>query len=90
MAHRDITKGTPQVEALTAGIGGPHSHASIALCSGSQLLGVCAQESVTRTRGAGVNATGLPDEALECMLERSGRRQARSIDSSCPTKGWKS
>jgi carbamoyltransferase len=76
MAHGHTGDDSLQRRPLTAGIGGPHSHASVALCAGTDVLGVCAQESITRTRGAGVNATGLPDEALDCMLERIGRRQA--------------
>jgi len=56
-----------------AGIGGGSRGASAALVTGGRLAGACAQERVTRTRGAGLNASGLPDEALDLLLERQGR-----------------
>ena len=37
------------------------------------MLAICPQERVTRVRGAGFNATGLPDEAIDAVLRRSGR-----------------
>jgi carbamoyltransferase len=60
---------------LTAGLGGASRHGCVALSNGERLLGVCEQERVTRVRGAGFNATGLPDEALDTLLQR--RRQTR-------------
>jgi len=56
-----------------AGLGGSARNASVALSTGDRILGVCAQERMTRVRGAGVNATGLPDEALDELLGRAGR-----------------
>jgi carbamoyltransferase len=53
---------------LTAGFGGVTSHACAALSNARAVLGVCEQERITRVRGAGVNASGLPDEALDALL----------------------
>lgn len=61
---------------MIAGIGGGTRNGAVALTDAAQLLGVCAQERVTRVRGAGLNTNGLPDEALDLMLERSGRRRS--------------
>jgi predicted NodU family carbamoyl transferase len=61
---------------LTAGLGGPSRHGCVALSDGERLVGVCEQERVTRVRGAGFNATGLPDEAFDTLLERRGRTRA--------------
>lgn len=48
-----------------------------ALGQGSGLVGVCAQERVTRVRGGGsTSASGLPDEALDLLLGRMGRTRA--------------
>lgn len=58
---------------LTAGLGGGARHGCVALAQDSGLLSVCAQERVTRARGAGFNSSGLPDEALDLLLERLGR-----------------
>jgi carbamoyltransferase len=57
---------------LTAGLGGAARHGCVALSDGERLLGVCEQERITRMRGAGFNATGLPDEALDTLLQRLG------------------
>jgi carbamoyltransferase len=57
---------------LTAGLAGMVSHGSVALCDTRSLLAVCEQQRVTRVRGAGCNATGVPDEALDTLLERLG------------------
>jgi carbamoyltransferase len=59
-----------------AGIGGGTRNGSAALVESGTLTSVCSQERVTRVRGAGLNATGLPDEALDLLLER--RRQTRA------------
>jgi carbamoyltransferase len=48
----------------------------VALCTENETLGVCEQERITRVRGAGFNATGLPDEVLDALLERSRRRRS--------------
>jgi carbamoyltransferase len=58
---------------LIAGLGGALRHGCVALANGGRLLGACAQERVTRVKGAGFNASGLPDEALDVLLERLGR-----------------
>jgi len=58
---------------LWAGIGGARRNACVALCTRDEIVGVCEQERVTRVRGAGVNSTGLPDEALDQLLDRAGR-----------------
>jgi carbamoyltransferase len=47
----------------------------VTLCTGTEILGICEQERITRVRAAGFNSTGLPDEALDELLRRSGRRR---------------
>jgi carbamoyltransferase len=61
---------------LTAGLGGATRHGCVALSNGEKLVGVCEQERVTRVRGAGFNSGGLPDEALDTLLERLGSSRA--------------
>jgi carbamoyltransferase len=63
-------------EVITAGLGGIHRHGCAALADGTHLVGVCQQERVTRVRGAGFGASGIPEEALDLLLERLGRRRA--------------
>ena len=58
---------------IWVGLGGAARNASVALCTSDRVLGICEQERVTRVRAAGVNATGLPDEALDELLCRAGR-----------------
>jgi carbamoyltransferase len=58
---------------MTAGLGGVVRHGCVALADRGRVLGVCGQERVTRVRGAGFNASGLPDEALDVLLQRMGR-----------------
>ena len=58
---------------IIAGIGGGTQNGTVALGERGRLTGVCSQERATRIRGAGVNATGVPDEALDLLLERLGR-----------------
>jgi carbamoyltransferase len=60
-------------DALTAGLGGGSKNACVALGNGQNILGICEQERITRVRAAGVNSTGLPDEALDFLLRRIGR-----------------
>jgi carbamoyltransferase len=57
---------------LWAGIAGGRRNACVALCTHDQVLGICEQERITRVPGAGVNSTGLPDEALDELLTRAG------------------
>ncbi len=58
---------------LSAGFGGLPRHGCAAISDGHQLVAVCEQERATRVRGAGFNPSGLPDEALDTLLERLGR-----------------
>lgn len=58
---------------LTAGLGGAVRHGCVALVNCQHVVGACEQERVTRVRGAGFNGTGLPDEALDTLLERMGQ-----------------
>ncbi len=58
---------------LWAGIASGRRNACVALCTRDQVLGICEQERITRVPGAGVNSTGLPDEALDELLRRAGR-----------------
>jgi len=57
---------------MIAGISGGVRNATVALAAGGRLVGVCSQERATRARGAGVNASGMPDEALDLLLHRLG------------------
>jgi carbamoyltransferase len=57
---------------LIAGVCGGARMAAVALAEGP-VQAVCAQERVLRVRGAGVNPTGLPDEALDLLLQKAGR-----------------
>lgn len=57
---------------FTAGLSGASSQACVALVAESDRIGVCEQERVTRIRRAGSNSTGLPDEALDLLLDRFG------------------
>jgi predicted NodU family carbamoyl transferase len=57
---------------FTAGLSGTSSQACVALVAESDRIGVCEQERVTRIRRAGSNSTGLPDEALDLLLDRFG------------------
>jgi carbamoyltransferase len=61
---------------VIAGISGGRRNANVALGAGGSVVGVCPQERATRMRGAGVNGSGLPDEALDLLLERLGRSRA--------------
>jgi carbamoyltransferase len=58
---------------LTVGLAGEAGQACVALREGSRIVSVCEQERVTRVRGAGFNYTGMPDEALDLVLQRAGR-----------------
>jgi carbamoyltransferase len=57
---------------FTVGLSGASSQACVALVAESHRIGVCEQERVTRIRRAGSNSTGLPDEALDLLLDRFG------------------
>lgn len=46
---------------------------AVAVADSHRLLAVCYQERVTRARGSGVTAGGLPAEALDLTLQRLGR-----------------
>lgn len=59
-----------------AGIGGGTRNGSAALVDAQGLQAVCSQERVTRVRSAGLNASGLPDEALDLLLQRRGLTRA--------------
>jgi carbamoyltransferase len=60
---------------LVVGLGGVTRNACVTLCADGQILGICEQERITRVRAAGFNPTGLPDEALDELLRRSGRNR---------------
>ena len=61
---------------LAVGLGGASRNACVTLAAPDRILGVCEQERITRVRAAGFNRTGLPDEALDVLLERSGTHRA--------------
>ena len=58
---------------LRAGLSGGARHGCAALAAAGRLISVCPQERVTRVRGAGVNSSGVPDEALDLLLGRARR-----------------
>ena len=80
---------------VIAGLGGVARHGCVALNDGKRVFGVCEQERVTRVRGAGFNATGLPDEALDLLLQRHALTradvtryiQAETIPGAAPAAG---
>ena len=61
---------------LTAGVGGVRRHACAALADGETVLGVCEQERITRVRGAHVEESGLPDQALDALLAQAQMRRS--------------
>ena len=60
---------------IFVGLGGSARNACVALCTEQKILGICEQERITRVRAAGFNTTGVPDEALDALLRRSGFRR---------------
>lgn len=60
---------------MIAGTTGGRRHGAAAIAESGRLVGVCSQERVTRVRGAGTNASGMPDEAMDLLLGRMGRRR---------------
>lgn len=65
--------GPASTASVIAGLGGATRNACVTLCTRDGVLGICEQERITRVRAAGFNASGLPDEALDELLRRSGR-----------------
>ena len=61
---------------LVVGLSGSVRNACAAACGPDRVLGICPQERITRVRGAGFNASGLPDEALDEVLRHSGRSRS--------------
>lgn len=61
---------------ISLGTSGTARNATAAIAEDDRLVAVCPQERVTRLRGAGVNDTGLPDEAVELLLSRRGLARA--------------
>ncbi len=60
------------------GLSGAAGHAAAAAADRSGLLSVCPQERLTRNRGAGFNASGLPDEAVDAVVS-AGAAPRRAI-----------
>src|SRR5688572_24291770 len=58
---------------MIAGVSGTSRNATVALADAKRLVGVCSQERATRLRGAGVNASGIPDEAMDLLLGKLGK-----------------
>jgi carbamoyltransferase len=63
-------------QVVTAGLAGTSRHACVALAALPYRVGVCEQQRVTRIPGAGSNPSGLPDEALDLLLNRFGCTRA--------------
>ncbi len=57
---------------MLAGLNVDARDGAAAVADGPQLVGVCAQERVTRARGS-AGAAGLPTDALDLLLGRRGR-----------------
>ena len=64
--------------AIIVGIAGAARNAAAALCDAGQVLAVCEQERVTRTRRAGLRDGQLPAEAVRAVLN-IGHRQAAAV-----------
>src|SRR5918993_1888555 len=79
---RDYGPGTANMPApeeqvsMIAGLVGGIRNGSASLADGGRLVGVCAQERVTRVRSNRAAEPGMPDLALDALLER----QAESRD----------
>lgn len=58
---------------MIAAISGGRADATIALAETGRLLGACSQERATRQRRGGLNASGMPDQALDLLLQKLGR-----------------
>ncbi len=61
-----------------AGLNGGARDGAAAVAEGPRLVGVCAQERVTRVRGM-AGAAGLPTDALDLLLSRGGHAR-RDVD----------
>jgi carbamoyltransferase len=61
---------------LVVGLGGRASHACVSVSTRDRIVGVCEQERVTRVRAAGDGPSGLPQEALDDLLARTGHRRS--------------
>lgn len=57
---------------MQAGLNGGVRNGAAALGDNGRVVAVCAEERVTRVRGGGVPG-GLPDEALDLLLQRRGQ-----------------
>jgi carbamoyltransferase len=71
-----VTAPVSTAENLVVGLSGATRNACVTICAPDRVIGICEQERVTRVRGAGFNRSGLPDEALDELLRRAGRRRA--------------
>ncbi len=60
---------------MLAGLNGGARSGAAAVADGTRLVGVCAQERVTRVRGLAGTA-GLPTDALDLLLRRGGHTRA--------------
>ena len=58
---------------MIAGLVGGLRNGSAALADHGTLVGVCAQERVTRVRSSPTRDSGMPDLALNLLLQRQGR-----------------
>lgn len=54
---------------LTVGLGGVTQHGCVALSRQGHLLGICRQERISRVRNEGFAPSGLPDGALDALLQ---------------------
>lgn len=61
---------------VVIGVGGVRRAACAAVQVDGHVTGLCGQERVTRVKNAGSNPSGLPDEAVDLLLARSGRTRA--------------
>jgi carbamoyltransferase len=77
LPHSIFTDDQEKMMDVTLGLGGASRHACAALCAGQQLVAACEQERITRVRAAGVNASGLPDEVVDFLLERRGLKRSQ-------------
>ena len=72
---------------LTVGLGGVKRDACVALTAAGRVIGVCKQERINRVRDSGFPADGLPDDAIQALLERNDLRR-EAVDRYVIAEPW--
>ena len=74
-------------QVLTVGLGGVKRGACVALTDAGRAIGVCKQERINRVRDSGFPPDSLPDDAIQTLLERNGRRR-EAVDRYVIAEPW--